>query len=190
MTIVTVTTDATMTAMTTEIEVTTWVVDAIRNGRTKASATEIVEAAPRRATAGPQGTTTAETMGASLKPTAGMTAEMIDEVTMDAGLQTITRREVVSLTSASALTVTVVIAADTRSPRMALVMTHREVASTRGLSKVGTVDSVGVAGEEEEVVETSGAVEVEVVIGEGASREAVVAVVAVLSPTRTHTRSN
>ena len=73
---------------------------------------------------------------------------------------------------------------------MALVMTHREVASARDLSKVGTVDSVGVAGEEEEVVETSGVVEVEVVIGEDASREAVVAVVAVPSPTRTHTRYN
>ena len=190
MTIVTVNTDATMTAMTTEIEVTTWVVDAIRKGRTKASATEIVEAALRRATAGPQGTTTAETMGASLKTTAGMTAEMIDEVTTDVGLQTSTPREMASLTSASGLTVTVVVAADTRSPRMALVMTHREVASARGLNKVGTVDSVGVAGEEEEVVETSGVVEVGVVIGVDDSREAVVAVVAVLSLTRTHTRSN
>ena len=187
----TVTTDATMTATMTETtEVTTWVVDAIRNVRTKATPTEIVEAAPRRATAGPQGTTTAETMGASLKTTAGMTAEMIDEVTTDVGLQTSTPREMASLTSASGLTVTVVVAADMRSPRMALVMTLREVASARGLSTVGTVDSVGVAGVEEEVVETSGVVEVEEVIEEDASREAVVAVVAVPSSTRTHTRSN
>ena len=187
----TVTTDATMTATMTETtEVTTWVVDAIRNVRTKATPTEIVEAAPRRATAGPQGTTTAETMGASLKTTAGMTAEMIDEVTTDVGLQTSTPREMASLTSASGLTVTVVIAADTRSPRMVLVMTLREVASARGLSTVGTVDSVGVAGVEEEVVETSGVVEVEEAIEEDASWEEVVAVVAVPSSTRTHTRSN
>ena len=84
MTTVTVTTDATMTAMMTETEVTTWVVDVIRSVRTKASMTEIEEVEHRIATlAAPRETMTAEAMDTSSKLTGEMTVVMIDEVTMD-----------------------------------------------------------------------------------------------------------
>ena len=166
----------TMTATMTETTETTWAVDAIRNARIKASAIETGEEAPKRATADHRETMIAEAEGTSLKPTGEMTAVMIDEVTMDAGHQTTTLREVANPTSVSELTIKARVA-DTRSPRMALVITLREVALARGQSIVATVASVGVAGEEE-VVETLGVVEVEEVTEEDASWEVEVAVVA------------
>ena len=187
-TTVTVTTDATMTAMMTETEVTTWVVDVIRSVRTKASMTEIEEVEHRIATlAAPRETMTAEAMDTSSKLTGEMTVVMIDEVTMDVDPQTSTLREIASLTSDRGLKVTEEIADGTKNPRMALVVTLREEASDQGLSKVATVATVEAVGEEE-VVETSGVVEVGVEIEEVALRAAVVDVVVDPNPSRTRTR--
>ena len=174
---------ATETVIETE---TTWAADAIRSVRTKVLSTGIGGEAPRRATAGPRVTTRTEAVGTNMKPTGGMTAVMTDVATTIADPQITTLREVASLTSVRVLTMTVAMVADTRSPRMALVMTLRG-ASVLGQSKVSTVALVEVAAEEE-AVETFGVAEVEVEIEEVALWAAVVVVVGP-NPSRTHTRS-
>ena len=182
--IVTVTVIATETVIETE---TTWAADAIRSVKTKVLSTGIGGEAPRRATAGPRATTRTEAVGTNLKPTGGMTAVMIDVATSAADPQITTLKEVASLTSVRVLTMTVAMVADTRSPRMALVMTLRG-ASVLGQSKVSTVALVEVAAEEE-AVETFGVAEVEVEIEEVALWAAAVVVVVGPNPSRTHTRS-